>query len=596
MARRISIKALGEQLNRWLQRIRPSEHTAILYMSVAVGLLAGFGNILYRRLIDLVHWLVFESGWDLLGLDEGFPFILFLPLLPAAGAALLIPLDVLFPGEVRGYGLPRFLEVVNLRGAVFRARNLVVKSLASAITIGTGGSAGTEGPIAQIGGTLGSLVGQVLRVGQDRLRTLVACGVAGGIAGTFNAPIAGVFFAHEIVLLRTFDTATFTPIVISSGLGALVTRMIEGDRPAFRVPTHYALRSPWEIAFYILLGILVALVAVAFIRSFYALTDRFGRMEVPERLKPLVGAALTGAIGILLPQVLGDGYEHIEAVLAGEGTGWLLLVVAFAKILATGLTLGSGNAGGVFAPSLFIGAMLGGAFGWVVTALFPQVSAGPGAYALVGMGGFLAAATHAPMTAMFLIFEMTGEYSVILPIMFASVIGYTVCRYVQRESIDTLELARRGIHLEEGREVGLLESIRVGDVMNPEVESIHEAMPLRQLLRVIPSSRHVTFPLVDDEGRLTGILSLQDFREIAYEEGLEDLIVAKELGTSDVITIFPDENLRDALAKIGYRNIEHLPVVSREDPRRVLGMLSRRDIIAAYNKALIDRSLRAPAG
>ncbi len=596
MARRISIKALGEQLNRWLQRIRPSEHTAILYMSVAVGLLAGFGNILYRRLIDLVHWLVFENGWDLLGLDEGFPFILFLPLLPAAGAALLIPMDVLFPGEVRGYGLPRFLEVVNLRGAVFRARNLVVKSLASAITIGTGGSAGTEGPIAQIGGTLGSLVGQVLRVGQERLRTLVACGVAGGIAGTFNAPIAGVFFAHEIVLLRTFDTATFTPIVISSGLGALVTRMIEGDRPAFRVPAHYALRSPWEIVFYILLGILVALVAVAFIRSFYALTDRFGRMEVPDRLKPLVGAALTGAIGILLPQVLGDGYEHIEAVLAGEGTGWLLLVVAFAKILATGLTLGSGNAGGVFAPSLFIGAMLGGAFGWVVTALFPHVSGGLGAYALVGMGGFLAAATHAPMTAMFLIFEMTGEYSVILPIMFASVIGYTVCRYFQRESIDTLELARRGIHLEEGREVGLLESIRVGDVMNPEVESIHEAMPLRQLLRVIPSSRHVTFPLVDDEGRLTGILSLQDFREIAYEEGLEDLIVAKELGTSDVITIFPDENLRDALAKIGYRNIEHLPVVSREDPRRVLGMLSRRDIIAAYNKALIDRSLRSPAG
>ncbi len=596
MAGRISIKALGEQLNRWLQRIRPSEHTAILYMSVAVGLLAGFGNILYRRLIDLVHWVVFESGWELLGLDEGFPFILFLPLLPTAGAALLIPLDVLFPGEVRGYGLPRFLEVVNLRGAVFRARNLVVKSLASAITIGTGGSAGTEGPIAQIGGTLGSLVGQVLRVGQERLRTLVACGVAGGIAGTFNAPIAGVFFAHEIVLLRTFDTATFTPIVISSGLGALVTRMIEGDRPAFRVPTHYALRSPWEIVFYILLGVLVALVAVAFIRSFYGLTDRFGRMEVPDRLKPLVGAALTGAIGILLPQVLGDGYEHIEAVLAGQGTGWLLLVVALAKILATGLTLGSGNAGGVFAPSLFIGAMLGGAFGWVVTALFPQVSAGPGAYALVGMGGFLAAATHAPMTAMFLIFEMTGEYSVILPIMFASVIGYTVCRYFQRESIDTLELARRGIHLEEGREVGLLESIRVGDVMNPEVESIHEAMPLRQLLRVIPSSRHVTFPLVDDEGRLTGILSLQDFREIAYEEGLEDLIVAKELGTSDVITIFPDENLRDALAKIGYRNIEHLPVVSRQDPRRVLGMLSRRDIIAAYNKALIDRSLRSPAG
>ena len=591
--RRFSIKALGEGLNRWIARIRPSEQTAILYMAVAVGLLAGAGNIAYRRLIDLVHWAVFETGWDILGLDAGFPFIIFLPLIPAAGAALLIPLDMLFPGEVRGYGLPRFLEVVNLKGAVFRARTLIVKSVASAITIGTGGSAGTEGPIAQIGGTLGSLVGQVLRVGQERMRTLVACGVAGGIAGTFNAPIAGVFFAHEIVLLRTFDATSFTPIVISSGLGALVTRTLEGNRPAFEIPRHYALRSPYELIFYTMLGILVALVAVLFIRSFYGIGDRFQKIEIPERYKPLLGAALTGAIGIALPQILGDGYEFVEQALAGDMAGWLLVTLAFAKIAATGLTLGSGNAGGVFAPSLFIGAMLGGGFGTAVTALFPRISAGPGAYALVGMGGFLAAATHAPMTAMFLIFEMTGEYSVILPIMFVSVIGYTVCRYFQRESIDSLELARRGIHLEEGREVGLLESIRAGDIMNRDVEVIHEGTPLRQLLQFIPSSRHVTFPLVDDEGRLSGILSLQDFREVAYEQGLEDLIVAKELGTQDVITIFPDQNLRDALAKIGYRNIEHLPVVSREDPRKVIGMLSRGDIITAYNKALIDRSLRA---
>lgn len=586
------LKPLSDRLNRWIDRIRPSEHTATLYMAVAVGLLAGAGNIAYRRLIHLVHRVVFETGWHVLGIDYGFPFLLLLPLLPTVGAALLVPLDMLFPGEVRGYGLPRFLETVNLKGAVFRARTLVVKSLASAITIGTGGSAGTEGPIAQIGGTLGSLVGQVLRVGQERLRTLVACGVAGGISGTFNAPIAGVFFAHEIVLLRNFDATSFTPIVISSGLGALVTRTFEGNRPAFEVPRHYVLRSPWEVVFYCVLGVLVALAAVAFIRSFYDLTDRFARWKAPERLKPLAGAVLTGVIGIALPQVLGDGYEHIEAALAGQIGGGLLLALAGAKILATGLTLGSGNAGGVFAPSLFIGAMLGGAYGSLVRAWFPSLAAGPGAYALVGMGGFLAAATHAPMTAIFLIFEMTGEYSVILPIMFCCVIGYTVCRYFQRESIDTLELARRGIHLEEGREVGLLESIRAEDVMNPEVEAIHEATPLRQLLRVIPSSRHVTFPVVDDEGRLTGILSLQDLREVAYEEGLEDLIVAKELATPRVITIFPDETLRDALAKIGYRNIEHLPVVRRDDPRKVVGMLSRRDILAAYNKALIDRTFR----
>ncbi|GAB4262620.1 MAG: chloride channel protein [Deferrisomatales bacterium] len=586
-----TLTRLRSGLDTWIDRVRPSETTALLGMAVAVGVLAGLGNVAYRQLIHLVHRLVFETGWDLLGLAAGFPALLLLPLLPTAGAVLLIPLDLLFPGEVRGYGLPRFLEVVNLRGAVFRARTIVVKSLASAITIGSGGSAGTEGPIAQIGGALGSLVGQALRLGQDRLRTLVACGVAGGISGTFNAPIAGVFFAHEIVLLRSFEAASFTPIVISAGIGTLVTRTIEGNRPAFHVP-HYALRSPWEVVFYLGLGVAVALVAVHFIKSFYALSDRFSAWKVPERLKPLAGAALTGAIGIALPQVLGDGYEHIELALAGELTGWVVLLLAFAKIYATGLTLGSGNAGGVFAPSLFIGAMLGGAYGTLVTYLFPELSAGPGAYALVGMGGFLAAATHAPMTAIFLIFEMTNEYSVILPIMFACVIGYTVSRYFQRESIDTLELARRGIHLEEGREIGVLESIRVGDIMNSQVEALPETMPLRQILQFIPASRHVTFPVVDSGGRLAGILSLQDFREVAYEEGLEDLIVAGELCTREVITVFPDESLHEALGKLGYRNIEHLPVVSREDPGRILGMLSRRDIVAAYNKALIDRSLR----
>ncbi len=595
MSRKTSANRWIASLHRWLDRVRPSENTAVLVMAVAVGLLAGLGNVAYRRLIDGVHLLVFEGGWELLGLEAGFPALLLLPLIPAFGAALLAPLDVLFPGEVRGYGLPRFLETVNLKGGVFRARTLVVKSLASAITIGTGGSAGTEGPIAQIGGTLGSLVGQLLRVGQERLRTLVACGVAAGIAGTFNAPIAGVFFAHEIVLLRSFSASSFTPIVISSGLGALVTRSIEGNRPAFSVP-YYTLATHWEVVLYLVLGVVVGLVAVHFIRSFYALSDLFAGLKIPDRLKPVVGAALAGAVGIWLPQVLGDGYEHIERALAGELAGGLVLALTFAKIYATGLTLGSGNAGGVFAPSLFIGAMLGGAYGALVTHLFPGISGGVGAYALAGMGGFLAAATHAPMTAIFLIFEMTGEYSVILPIMFCCVIGYTVSRYFQKESIDTLELARRGIHLEEGREVSLLESVRVADIMNPTVESIPESMPLRRILGFIPSSRHTTFPVVDKDGRLVGILSLQDFREVAYEEGLEDLIVARELATPQVITVFPDESLRDALSRIGYRNIEHLPVVRRDDPRRVIGMLSRQDIISSYNKALIDRSLRPGEG
>ncbi|MBI5017950.1 MAG: chloride channel protein [Deltaproteobacteria bacterium] len=596
-------------------RLRLSEYTGLLLTAAAVGLLAGLGNVAYRKLLELAHLLLFEEWGNLLGVRSYFPSLLLLPLLPMTGALLLMPLDAWFPGEIRGPGLPRFLESVNLKGAIFRARSIVAHAAGSILTIASGGSAGMEYPIAQIGGVMGSVVGQRLRVGHERLRTLVGCGVAAGIAGTFNAPIAGVFFAEEIVLLRSFGASSFTPLVISSGIGALVARTVEGNHPAFYVP-HYILRSPREILFYAGLGLLVAAVAVHFIRTFYAISDSFAAWRIPPRLKPLAGAALTGTVALFLPQVMGNGYEHVEHALAGRFggwvlplpeaflsddaraallgplAGWVLLALALAKIYATGFTLGSGNAGGVFAPSLFIGAMLGGAYGILVNAYFPEIASSPGTYAVVGMGGFLAAAAHAPMTAIFLIFEMTSEYSIILPLMFTSVIGYTVSRHFQRESIETLELARRGIHLEEGREVSVLESIRVADIMNPRVEVIPEAMPLRGILRFIPSSRHVTFPVVDPAGKLSGILSLQDFREMAYEEGLQDLVVAKEMATPDVVTVYPDESLRDALSKIGFRNIEHLPVVSRQDPREILGMLSRRDVVAAYNKALVEHSLR----
>lgn len=581
-------------IDRWLRRLKPSEQAGVLGMAVAIGVLAGLGNVAYRKLLLLCHLAIFEQGTALLGVGPALPRSLLLPLLPMAGASLLIVLDYLIPGELRGKGFSTFLEIVHLRGAVLRARSILVKALGSALTIGSGGSAGVEGPIAQIGGAVGSLVGQRLKVSQERLQTLVACGVAAGIGGTFNAPIAGVFFAEEIVLLRSFGAANFTPLVISSGVGTLVARVLEGNEPAFRVP-QYVLQSPWEMVLYAVLGLLIAVLAVHFIRSFHAIGDRFHHWRAPAGLKGVLGAGLTGAVGIALPQVLGNGYPHVEAALAGQVTGWILLALAFGKIYATGLTLGSGNSGGVFAPSLFIGAMIGGAFGSAAHAVFPKIAGPPGSYALVGMGGFLAAATHAPMTAIFLIFEMTNEYSAILPIMLTAVIGYSVSHQFQRESIETFELARRGVRLEQGREVDVLQSIPVAEVMTSSFEAIPESMPLREILRFIPTSRHVTFPVVDGNGKLSGILSLQDLREVVYEESLHDLVLARDLATRYVITAFPDETLKDALAKIGFRNIEHLPVVSRDETDRIVGVVSRHDIISAYNKALLARAGKGKA-
>ena len=299
-----------------------------------------------------------------------------------------------------------------------------------------------------------------------------------------------------------------------------------------------------------------------------------------------------GSIGILFPHVFGNGYEAIDMSLLGQLSWYLLLALIFVKMLATSLTLGSGGSGGIFAPSLFMGGMAGGVMGKIAHGLFPTLTASPGAYSLVGMGAMVAAATHAPITAIIILFELTNDYKIILPIMTASVVATLTATLLQKESIYTLKLVRRGIDIRAGKETNILNSLLVKNAMNKKVEVIREDMPFKELVQFVPNSKYTNFPIVDAKGKLTGIISLQDFREVIFEEHLEDLIVAKELATAEVITVTSDQNLGDALAKIGYRNIEQLPVVDKKDPRKIVGMLSRRDIISAYNKALLEKELK----
>jgi len=574
-----------------LGRFRISENTFMAILAVAIGFASGLGNYAFRKLIDFFHWSIIGHGSAVfrISFDEWSFSRLLVAFFPIAGGLLLIPLYIFFAKDMR-FGFSRFLELVNLKGAKIPGRTIFTRGFASAITIGTGGSAGQEGPIAQIGGAIGSQVGQSFKMSGDRLKTLVACGVSGGVAATFNAPIAGVFFAQEIVLLSSFELSSFTSIVIASGMSTVISRALLGNTPAFAVPP-YVLNSAWELVFYVILGVVVGLLAASFIDVHFRIKDRFAALSLHPLVKPVLGGAMVGVIGIAFPQVFGNGYQFMETVMHGQGVWYLLAALVLFKALATSITLGSGMPGGLFAPSLYIGAVAGGTLGKLLQMAFPGMVSSPGAYALVGMGAFLSAATHAPMTAIFLLFEMTASYEVIIPIMISCVIGTTISRHYKKESVETFELAREGINLEAGKERNIMKSLRVGDVMAPDAEAIPEGMTLRQFTRFIAHTRHTNFPLVGPDGELTGIISVQDFMGVVFERELMDLVVVKELATLDVITVLEDDDLDTAMRKIGYRNIEQLPVVDRETGKKLVGIISRRDMVSAYNRALMERTL-----
>jgi chloride channel protein, CIC family len=574
-----------------LGKFRISENTFLIILAVAIGLLGGLGNYAFRKTIEFIHWAIVEQGMELfsISLDHWTPQRVLIALFPVVGGVLIIPFWIFFAADLKR-GFAGFLEKVNLRGAKLRPRPILTRGLGAAITLGTGGSAGQEGPIAMIGGAIGSQFGQLFKMSTDRLKVLVACGAAAGVAATFNAPIAGVFFAQEIVLLASFELSSFTSIVIASGMATVVSRALLGNVPELLAPA-YRMHTPWELLLYVLLGLLIGSLAALFIDSHFRIKDCFKAIKLHPLAKPALGGLLVGLIGIGFPQVFGNGYEFIGEVLLGRETWLLLGALVVVKAIATSITLGSGLPGGVFAPCLYLGAVAGGAFGQIMSLLFPDIVLTPGAYALVGMGAFLSAATHSPMTAIFLLFEITDSYEVIIPIMLTCVIGTAVARHFKKDSLETVELSRAGIDLESGKERNIMKSLKVGQVMAQEVEAVPENMTLGQFAEFTASTRHTNFPLVDAAGELTGIISVQDFMGVVFEPDLMDLVVVKELATLDVITVTEEDDLDRAMRCIGYRNIEQLPVVDQANPRRLVGIISRRDMVSAYNRALMNRSM-----
>lgn len=584
------IRRWQRKLTPWLDSHTLSESGVIFFTALLVGIGAGLGAVVFRRLIALVSQLAYGGPPS----DPGPLSPWMLLVVPAIGGAIYGPLIYRFAREAKGHGVPEVMEAVAMRGGRIRPRVAVVKSLASAICIGTGGSVGREGPIAQIGSALGSTVGQWFNLSDERIRNLVACGAAGGIAATFNAPIAGAIFAIEIILGR-LHTTYFGAVVISAVTADVIAQIFEGNLRAFPIPK-YALNSPWELILYLGLGVLAAVLAVVFSRSLYFAEDLWDRLRFPEYAKPVLGGLALGVIGLLspklggFPRVFGVGYESISEALSGSLTLQIAFVLLLLKLLATITTLGAGGSGGIFAPSLFMGAMLGQAFGIVVNGLFPDITAPAGAYALVGMAAFFSGTAHAPVTAILILFEMTNDYQIILPLMFTTVLATLVSRLISRESIYTLKLARRGIHLKEGKDIDIMDSINVGEAMSANPVVVPLSMPLKDLAVEFEQTQHHGFSVVDDLGRFQGVVTLQDLNETLETDHWEAKTVADIATLDNVIVATPQENLADALRKLGGRDVGLLPVVDAADQQQLIGQIRRNDIIRAYNVALTQRA------
>lgn len=581
-----------------IRKLLPGENTRLLAIATFIGLMAGLLNIIFRTVVHLFDSVFLQGGREFLQVDNGDWHMFLLPLIPMFGMVLLIPLSLLFPGEINGYGFTKFLRKVNLEGGYIRARTIFLKIMSTAITIGTGNSAGVEGPIAQIGGAMGSQVGQFFRVSGNRMKVYIAAGCAGGIAGMFNAPIAGIFFAAEIVLLGTYEIKSFSALVTASAISTVVTRAYFGEMSVFVIPQYNVVNHFLEIPLYCVLAVIVGFVAVLHIKVFYYVRDKYQALPIPAQIKPITGAFLVGSIGIMFPQIMGDGYDFIEEVLYGDGMMKVMFALIFLKILATAITLGSGGAGGVFAPALFIGTMVGGTFGSIVHRLFPTMTADSGAYASVGIGAFLAASTHAPMTAIFLLFEMTGNYRIIVPAMLASIIGTVVATRLNQDSIDTVDFSREGINIHEGREVAIMKSLKVGSAITEDVDFISERANINQLLLIFSQTKSgFYFPVVDDSGKMIGIVSMTDVKNIIHRDTSERK--AQTVGSichRNVIMLTPDDTLYTAMQLFDIKGIEEIPVVESLDNRWVVGMLKRRSVISAYNRQVLKKGISEKVG
>jgi chloride channel protein, CIC family len=583
-------------------------------LSSLVGIVAGSGAIVFQVLCQGAQHLLLDrlagarlggpAGELALFSSTATPFRPWmLPVVTALGGLLTGIIVQRFAPEAAGHGTDEAVDAFHRRGGVIRGRVPIIKTIASAITLGSGGSGGREGPIAQIGAGFGSFLATRLGLSERDRRILLAAGVGAGVGSIFRAPLAGALFAAEVLYSDPeFEPDVIIPAAISTIIAYCVFSMKFGFAPLFSTP-HFAFHSATELIPYTGLAVVVALGAIAFVKVFYGVHAVFNRLGIPKFLKPMVGGLLTGGLALVAYYTLRDfrtldvlafGYGSIQHALRGELPIVLLLVLAGGKILTTSFSIGSGGSGGVFGPSMVIGGALGGAVGLVAQQLMPEVVTQPGAFVAVGMAGFFSAAANTPISTLVMVSEMTGNYQLLLPALWVCSLSYllarrwTLYRSQVRSRLDSP--AHRGAILG-----GILQALHVRDVLGDRpLHTLQETASMREVIQACMRSSQHSYPVVDEKGQMTGLITLAQVRQFLDEHDETVPVIAQDLASRPRATLSPDDDLDTALQRLMSLDVEELPVVEAENPPRVLGLLSRRDIMVAYAGRRLEKGHPGP--
>jgi CIC family chloride channel protein len=567
-------RALSARVSGWadllisqLPRLGIDENALLLAFAVVIGTAVGLSVIVFYKLIDLVQAGALTAAGRMTGIGS-----LAIVLVVVAGLSFSRFLVRYAASDSDGENIPDVMRAVAKRSGVVHTWPVLVKTAGAAIAIGTGGSVGAEAPVAVAGSGLGSKIGRFFRSGPERLRLLVACGAAAGISAAFNAPIAGVFFSLEKVI----------------GTFGAISRAAFGDSPVIEIPTEYGVGDASELLLYALLGIVTGVVAVLYTRGVYWMQDILGKIRGiwPQ---VLVGALLVGALDVVFKADLwGQGHETLSIEIIGARTGYFLVGLALAKIVVTAATLAVTRAGGVFTPALFIGATLAGGLATAAAQVIPGFTIAPEAFALVGMAGLVAGSTHAPLTAIMIVFEMTSDYALILPLMLCGAVAYITARRIYPESIYSEWLVRRGESIHLGRDTAVMERLRVRDSYHHDPQVIGEAATVPQILQAIGASPQIEFPVMDDELHLVGMITYDDLRTVLSDaERYAPVVVAGDLASLSFERVTPDDSLATALQKLAVRGSHYIPVVDSAESDRLVGVIGRQEILAAYDRELL---------
>ena len=565
---------------------RTASENAFLVLLPVVGLLVGFTTVATAHIISYIQNQFWGSGLNLLTAAHDNPWYSRLAILTVGGLIVGL-IGKFFRVPTRGGGITTIMQAVSLKGGYISLRQTAPRDWAAIVTVATGGSLGREGSMALLASAIGSYSGRSFRLSTQQLRVLVCAATAAALAAVYNAPIGGSLFAMEI-LMGNFALEVLGPVVVVSVISTLVFRSCMGNLPRFDVP-HYDLVSAWELLPYLVLGLLAGVLSMLFVRALFGSQDAFEKIPIPKWLKPAVGMLMVGAIGIWYPHVFGNGFETVNLTLRQQVPILLLLALIPIKIIASSLTFGAGGAGGLFTPSLMVGALLGGTFGYGVHWLFPHVTAGSGAYALVGMGGVLAGTTHAPLTAIMMIFEQTNNYQIVLPLMFVCIVSNFTTRLLKARSLDEESLRRRGIVMPTGPEASIMQSLRVEDILHEDTHAISQTTPFRTIVEQFFKESYNNIYVVDSAGKFLGAIRLHSVKDMLHQSESLSSVIAHDLVDNSFQFVTPRQNLAEVMDIFWRENAERLPVINNSTDRRLVGWISKRDLLGVYSQEILRK-------